>query len=204
MAMIWDVVVGLAIFVVLVAAGAIGGVLLARHRLDSNVGDNPDEVRIGAWTTNTLAGSSAANALTRARIAIHGILALHRRETIYFFASQDDHGNPLTSEHDWEIEGRGFDCRWWSFTLYDEDYQLIESLSRRYSVHSDNVVAEPDGSYRIVVSRGNPDTNWLASGNAKRLMVTIRLYNPSPAVLDDVAGVALPSIRRIEKGRAAA
>ena len=55
-----------------------------------------------------------------------------------------------------------FDCRWWSFTLYDEEYQLIESLSRRYSVHSDNVVPEPDGSYRIVISRGNPGTNWLA------------------------------------------
>jgi hypothetical protein len=202
--MIWDVGIAVVIFVVLAAAGAIGGVLLARHRLDSNVGDNPDEIRIGAWTTNKLAGSSAANALTRARIAIHGILALHRRETIYFFSSQDDNGNPLTSEHDWEIRGKAFDCRWWSFTLYDEDYQLIESLSRRYSVHSDNVVAEPDGSYRIVVSRGNPDTNWLASGHAKQLMVTIRLYNPSQAVLDDVSGVELPSIRRIEKGRAAA
>ena len=101
----WDVGVAVVIFVVLAAAGAIGGVLLARHRLGSNVGDNPDEIRIGAWTTNKLAGSSAANALTRARIAIHGILALHRRETIYFFSSQDDIGNPLTSEHDWEISG---------------------------------------------------------------------------------------------------
>jgi hypothetical protein len=200
----WDVGVAVVIFVVLAAAGAIGGVLLARHRLGSNVGDNPDEIRIGAWTTNKLAGSSAANALTRARIAIHGILALDRQETIYFFSSQDDSGNPLTSEHDWEIRGKGFDCRWWSFTLYDEDDQLIESLSRRYSVHSDNVVVEPDGSYRIVVSRGNPNTNWLASGHAKQLMVTIRLYNPSQAVLDDVSGVELPSIRRIEKGRAAA
>ena len=35
-------------------------------------------------------------------------------------------------------------------------------------------------------------------------MVTIRLYNPSQAILDDVRSVALPSIRRIEKGRAAA
>jgi hypothetical protein len=200
----WDVGVAVVIFVVLAAAGAIGGVLLALHRLDSNVGDNPDEIRIGAWTTNKLAGSSAANALTRARIAIHGILALDRQETLYFFSSQDDSGNPLTSEHDWEIAGKGFDCRWWSFTLYDEDDQLVESLSRRYSVHSDNVVVEPDGSYRIVVSRGNPNTNWLASGHAKQLMVTIRLYNPSQAVLDDVSGVELPSIRRIEKGRAAA
>jgi hypothetical protein len=200
----WDVVLALLIFLALAAAGAAGGVLFARRRLGSTVGDNPDEIRIGAWTTNKLAGSSAANALTRARIAIHGILAMHRQETIYFFASQDDVGNPLTAEHDWEITGRGFDCRWWSFTLYDEEYQLIESLSRRYSVHTDNVAPEADGSYRIVISRGNPNTNWLACGNAKKLMVTIRLYNPSQAVLDDVTSVKLPSIRRIERGRVAA
>jgi hypothetical protein len=35
-------------------------------------------------------------------------------------------------------------------------------------------------------------------------MLTIRLYNPSQAVLDDVTSVKLPSIRRFEKGRAAA
>jgi hypothetical protein len=202
--MIWDVVVGLLIFVVLVAAGAIGGVLLARRRLSSNVGGNPDEIKLGAWTTNKLAGSSAANALTSARIAIHGILAMHRQETIYFFALQDDLGNPLDPDRDWEIRGRGFDCRWWSFTLYDEEYQLIDSPSRRYSVHSDNVVPEVDGSYRIVISREDGGANWLAAGAAKKLMVTIRLYNPSQAVLDDVASVKLPSIRGIDKGRAAA
>lgn len=200
----WDVAVAVLIFLALAFAGAAGGALLARSRLRSNAGDNPDEIQIGAWTTNKLAGSSAANALTRARIAIHGILAMHRQETIYFFASKDDLGNPLDPNLDWEISGRGFDCRWWSFTLYDEEYQLIESLSRRYSVHSDNVVPEPDDSYRIVISRGNPGDNWLASGNAGRLMVTIRLYNPSPAILADVRSVALPSIRQIEKGRSAA
>jgi hypothetical protein len=200
----WDVAVGVVIFLALALAGAAAGVLLARHRLRSTVGHNPDEIQIGAWTTNKLAGSSTANALTRARIAIHGILAMHRQETIYFFASKDDLGNPLDPERDWEIRGKGFDCRWWSFTLYDEEYQLIESISRRYSVHSDNVQLSPDGSYRIVISRANPGTNWLASGNARRLMVTIRLYNPSQAVLDDVGAVALPSIRLVEGERRAA
>jgi hypothetical protein len=200
----WDVALALLIFLALAAAGAGGGALLARYRLRATIGDNPDEIHLGAWTTNTLAGSAAANAITRARIAIHGILAMHRQETIYFFALKDDLGNPLDPDFDWEIRGRVFDCRWWSFTLYDEESQLIESLSRRYSVHSDNVVPEPDGSYRIVIARGNPGTNWLAAGNARRLMVTIRLYNPSPAILDDVCTVALPQVSRIEKGRAAA
>jgi hypothetical protein len=200
----WDVAFAVLIFVALAAAGAAGGAWLARYRLRSTIGANPDEIQMGAWTTNKLAGSSAANALTRARIAIHGIMAMHRQETIYFFASKDDLGHPLDPSCDWEIVGRGFDCRWWSFTLYDEEYQLIESLSRRYSVHSNNVTLSPDGSYRIVISRGNPGANWLAAGAAKSLMVTIRLYNPSQAVLDDVRRVTLPQIRQISQGRAAA
>lgn len=199
-----DVAVGVVIFLALALAGAGTGVLFARYRLRSPGGDNPDEVRFGAWTTNTLAGSSAANALTRARIAIHAILAMHRQETIYFFARQDDRGDLLDPERDWEITGRGFDCRWWSFTLYNENDGLIESLSRRYSVHRDNVKLAPDGSYRIVISRGNPGTNWLASGNARRLTLTLRLYNPSQAVLDDVSRVVLPSIRPVEKEQRAA
>ena len=199
-----DVVIAVAVFVALAFAGAAVGVLIARHRLRSTAGNNPDEIRMGAWTTNRLAGSSSANALTRARIAIHGILAMHRQETIYFFASQDDLGNELDPSRDWEIVGRGFDCRWWSFTLYDEEYQLIESLSHRYSVHSDNVQLSADGSYRIVISRGNAGANWLASGGARRLMVTIRLYNPSQAVLDDLRSVVLPSIRMVGEGQRAA
>ena len=194
-----DVLIAVAAFFVLAFAGAAGGVLIARHRLRLSGGDSPDEIRIGAWTSNTLAGSSAANALTRARIAVHAILAMHRQETIYFFARQDDHGNALDPEQDWEITGRGFDCRWWSFTLYNENEGLIESLSRRYSVHSDNVKLAADGSYRIVISRANPGTNWLASGNARRLTLTLRLYNPSQAVLDDVGRVVLPSIRLVQK-----
>lgn len=201
--MTFDAAVAWLIFLTLTVGGGACGAWLAHRRLQSTVGGNPDEIQIGAWTTNTRAGSSAANALTRARIAINSILAMDRKEAIYFFSSRDDLGNPLDPNLDWEIRGRGFDCRWWSFTLYDEEQQLIESLSRRYSVHSDNVVPEPDGSYRIVISRGNPGTNWLASGHAHRLTLTIRLYNPSQAVLDDVGRVALPSIRRLDRGRAA-
>ena len=200
----WDVVLALLVFVALAAAVAVGGVLFARHRLRSTGASNPDEIRIGAWRINTLAGSSAANSLTRARIAIQALLAMHRQETIYFFASEDDRGQPLDPAHDWEIRGRGFDCRWWSFTLYDQDFRLIASPSQRYSVHSDNIVPEPDGSYRIVLSRNEAGANRLACGDAKKLIVTLRLYNPSQAVLNDVASVKLPAIRRIETGRAAA
>jgi len=54
----------------------------------------------------------------------------------------------------------------------------------------------PDGSYCIVVSRRQQRQNWLSAGAAKRLTLTIRLYNPSDAIIRDLADISLPSIQR--------
>jgi hypothetical protein len=74
--------VEIAIAILLALAGAAAGAWLARRRATARGRDNPDELHIGAWTINTLAGSKAANALTRARIAISGALALDRKGTL--------------------------------------------------------------------------------------------------------------------------
>ena len=187
----------IAIAILLALAGAAAGAWLARRRVTARGRDNPDELHIGAWTINTLAGSKAANALTRARIAISGILALDRKETVYYFCHQDDAGHTLDPDSDWEIVGKPFDCRWWSFTLYDEDHLLIDNPARRYSVHSDNIVFNSDGSYRIVISRNQHGANWLAAGNARKLSLTLRLYNPSDAVLNNLGAVKVPTVRRL-------
>jgi len=190
--------------IVLALAGVAAGALLAQQRLRLSGGNNPDELHVGAWTINALAGSKAANALTRARIAISGILALDRKETVYYFCHNDDTGAPLDPDADWEITGQSFDCRWWSFTLYDEEFFLVDNPARRYSVHSDNVVFNPDGSYRIVISRNQHGANWLAAGNAKKISLTLRLYNPSDMVLNNLGGVKMPTVRRLTAQKSAA
>ena len=187
----------IAIAVLLALGGAATGAWYARYRLGVGGRTSPDELHVGAWTINTLAGGKAANAVTRARIAINAILALDRKETVYYFCHRDDAGHPIDPDADYEIVGRSFDCRWWSFTLYDEDNFLIDNPARRYSVHSDNIVFNPDGSYRIVVSRQQHGANWLAAGSAKGVSVTLRLYNPSDAVLADLGGVEMPAVRRL-------
>ena len=196
--------IAVVVAILLALAGVAAGALLARQRLRLHGGNNPDELRVGAWTINTLAGSKAANALTRARIAISGILALDRKETVYYFCHSDHSGAPLDPDGDWEIVGRPFDCRWWSFTLYDEEHFLVDNPARRYSVHSDNVVFNADGSYRIVVSRNQHGANWLSAGNAKKISLTLRLYNPSDAVLNNLGGVKMPVVRRLVAGKDAA
>ena len=64
-------------------------------------------------------------------------------------------------------------------------------------MHGDNVVFNPDGSYRIVISRNQHGANWLSAGNAKKLSLTLRLYNPSDAVLSNLGRVKMPAVRRL-------
>ena len=71
------------------------------------------QVSVGAWVTSTLAGSPEADAYTRARVALEGLLALGRDETMYYVARTDDHGHPLRSRCTYRIEGLPPAARWW-------------------------------------------------------------------------------------------
>lgn len=49
----------------------------------------PSGVDAGVWRVNLLAGSPNADAYTRARVALGALLALDRRETLYYIARTD-------------------------------------------------------------------------------------------------------------------
>ena len=59
----------------------------------------------GPWRVSLLAGSAEADAATRARVAIGGLLALNRSETMYFVAMHDSAGRPLRSRCTYRVEG---------------------------------------------------------------------------------------------------
>ena len=61
----------------------------------------------GCWRYNTDIGSRTIGLYDRAAVARSGLFALNKSETIYFTAGKDDQGQPLTSAHDYRIEGRG-------------------------------------------------------------------------------------------------
>ncbi len=82
------------IAVALYIAAALTGVGLAWWSVKFALGGD-HTVRAGAWTGSTLSGSTDADILTRARVAVTGLLALGREETMYFVAMQDDSGQKL-------------------------------------------------------------------------------------------------------------
>ncbi len=149
----------------------------------------------GPWRTSLHTGSSEGGPYLRARIAVHGLLALSRQETIYYTAASDSDGHVLDGHCTYQIEGRDPPARWWSITAYGADDFLIPNTADRYSVSMNSVERRADGTFVVALSEAPVESNWIPVAGP-RFDVTIRLYNPQAAVVADPAHVALPTIRK--------
>lgn len=182
----------------LVAAAAVlaGGLALglASAALALRISGSWAAVRNGPWRAFLEAGSPEADLYTRAAIAVGGLLALDKSETIYFVASEDDDGHALRARCDYRVEGRDPAARWWSLTLYGADRFLIANPQQRFSYSGTTLRREADGGYVVHVSATAKPGNWLPSGNDARLFLTLRLYNPAAALYAAPARAALPRI----------
>ena len=183
----------LKILAVLVVGAALGlGLTWAtviRGTMGGGVADGP-------WKTSLYAGSSEGGPFLRASIAVHGLLALGRHETIYYTAATDSDGAALSGRCMYAIDGRDPPARWWSITAYGADDYLIPNAAGRYSVSMNSVARRGDGSFLIVVSKDAAPGNWIAVVDGP-FNLSIRLYNPQGTVAADPEHVALPPIRKV-------
>jgi len=153
-------------------------------------------ITCGVWRHYPDYGSSTANPYVRARTQIDGPMALHRSETIYFIADHDDRGERLLPGHNYRIEGGDLDSRWWSITAYGEDHHLIPNPLERYSYNSDNVAKDATSAWTVHLSGTEKPGNWIPTGGGGRFELFLRMYNPAPAILEDVGLVDVPRITR--------
>jgi hypothetical protein len=152
------------------------------------------DIEDGPWGTSLYIGSSQSGPYLRARIAIHGLLALSREETLYYTAARDSDGETLVGRCSYRIEGRDPPARWWSITAYADDF-LIPNSADRYSVSMNSVVRGPDGSFAVTLSKTRAEENWIPVADGK-FDLTIRLYNPQASVVADPANAPLPTIKK--------
>jgi hypothetical protein len=161
---------------------------------------NLPSIQNGAWHYDPLVGSVAADPYLRAQVAKVALLALNNSEALYFFAATDDNGNPLRCDRTYRVEGRDFDCRWWSITAYAEDDFLIPNDINRYSYNMTNLERRQDGTYRITLSRSPQPGNWIPTGDGDAFGLALRIYNPVSTVRNHPEAIALPRIIREEPG----
>lgn len=164
-------------------------------------GDMGGSVADGPWKTSLVVGSSQSDPYTRARVALHGLLALKRDETIYYTATTDDEGHPLDGHCVYEIKGRDPSTRWWSITAYGDDDYLIPNDENLYSISASSVARAQNGTFHIQVGglnvhQNKVDANWIPTGT-KTFSLTLRLYNPGPDVALDPADAVLPTLKKV-------
>ncbi len=153
------------------------------------------DVTDGPWKTSLTAGSSEGGMYQRASVAVHGLLALNRSETIYYTANTDSAGERLSGACRYVVTGRDPPTRWWSITAYGADDYLIANPAGRYSVSKNSVMRAADGTFRVRVAQGGSGANWIPPGSGP-FSLSIRLYNPDAKVAADPAHVALPVITK--------
>ena len=183
-------------WVATVTAGALLGVGSAWLWLTRT---DPAGTRVGPWLVNLEAGSSDASMYTRARIALKALLALDRRETLYYVADRDDAGRPLRSRCRYLISGSIPSARWWSVTAYADDIFLFPDTEQRYSVSGENPTLNTVGRFSAVTGPETPVSGaiaWIPTPGDRGLILTLRLYNPGPALQADPGALAVPSIQR--------
>ena len=168
---------------------------------DTMVGrSNPYEVGNNYWSGDPAIGSSDSDPYTRARIARTGLLALSRKEAIYFFRDRDDAGERLREGCRYRMSGGPLPARWWSVTLYAADDYLAVNEDKAASISSE-IGGLDDSAWTVPIgTEDDLSPPGMSSRNAGEFSLTLRLYNPDQRAVADASGIPFPKVDRISCG----
>lgn len=174
------------------------GVALGYYSADYAVthGLSMTTARNGAWTTWPASGSPSADPYTRAHFATSGTLELKQFEALVYRARVDSAGRPLDTSCIYVVRGDPIDTRWWNLAVYGAGNDLIANPARRHSFNSENLIREPDSSFRIVLSREARPGNWIPLGDARSIELVLSLFDPPDASREAPETVPVPRIER--------
>lgn len=157
----------------------------------------------GNWVTNVSTGSADAGVILKATVALGGLLASTREDSIYYRLSSVS-GEPLRLNCRYRIQGDDYAADWWSITAYGWDNYLMPNPIKRYSYNNENIDRAQDGSWEIHVAAAEQPGNWLpiapAGADAWRRLadhdfdLLLRLYTPGQAYLDSPQSAPMPTV----------
>ncbi|MEH6808855.1 MAG: DUF1214 domain-containing protein [Hyphomonas oceanitis] len=176
----------------LAAAGIVGPGMRLGGVIDAN-----------GWLSDWTVGSPSANPWTRAYIARRGLLALTKEEAVYFTRAKDDTGQPLTEDCTYRVSGETMPALWWSVTLYDAKNYLPPNTDQAlaYDLTKATNAGQAENWSFLVAPVRPAEGNWVSSRSADNFDLTLRLYKPDAALLDDPESVLTPpSIERLSCG----
>jgi hypothetical protein len=152
-------------------------------------------------------GEASADDFLRAGIALGGLAALPEAEAMYFQATTDETGAPLSgaNRYVWRVPPGGVPAdAFWSLTMYqaeaDGRYFLVQNPINRFSIgdRTPVLVKNADGSIDILIQRDKPEgekaANWLPAA-AGPMRMSLRAYLPKKELRD--RSWKVPGVKRV-------
>lgn len=183
-------------YLLLTLFGTALGTGIALYRITHWEGEDAT-IRNGFWQGQQL-DHVGKDPLLTARIAVAAIFALRPDETIYLVAKDDADGHRLSGKYDYRVTGISPTARYWSITLYGEDFFLVPNAMDKFNFNIHDLGAGQD-SFSFIISPHPQDGPWLPSMADQDFYLTLRLYHPEKELVDQVATTTLPTIERIPR-----
>ena len=183
-------------YAITIALALAGGTAFAVNQVRGGLNDG--RVSNGPWETGKSFGTVDASALTRAKVALSGLMALPAKEAMYFTATRDSDGRALDGRCTYDVRGGKLDGRWWSVTLYEGEGWLVKNAAKRWSVPASAVQVDEAGGWSFTVAPSAQAGTWLPTGSVPKFDLTLRLYHPSAMTIKSPETAKLPTIERKE------
>lgn len=181
----------------LLAASVLAGWASAWYMVEA--GSRLTTQATGPWVAWMSAARPDADPYTRAHFSRIGSLPLNTVIARTWQARVDSAGQRLHSACDYIVEG-AVDSPWWSLAVFDDRGRLIANTAERYVYTSDTVALGADGKFSVTLGRDARPGNWLPTGGAGRLVLTLVVLEQRSALSEDAAvaaALAMPEIRRV-------
>ncbi len=141
------------------------------------------------WRTNPGGGDYGIDYITRAEMALVGLMGNDKEEAVYLQTFTDRDGNLLNGAHKYILHldavqlPRVGNLGCWSLTMYNAyKFQFADYPINRYKIGSaDPLHYNPDGSRDILIQAEAPEgkaVNWLPSPAGADFKMTVRMYLP--------------------------
>jgi hypothetical protein len=149
------------------------------------------QTTVNGWSITMTCGQASNGPLLKAACAQAFFAVNLPQEAVYWTATVDGAGQPLTGAHDYVLHFPPGELppnhAFWSLTMTIAPGYLVANPSNRYSVSDrSGLVPGADGSIDIYIQHTAPvghEANWLPapSGNFK---LWLRVYQPGAAILN--------------------
>lgn len=150
----------------------------------------------GPWTVWPTAVQPRIDPYTRAHQLSYAFLPPNRFETLEYEAQSDSDGRMLDESCSYVLSGPMPKARWWTLQAVSAEKEIGSPEENTQGLISQEVVYEPDGTFRVVLSSEPQPGNWLKPPDSGPPVLLLRFHSPEAALRRNPLAASLPVVER--------